>query len=49
VPAFRACRKAICGARLAKARPDLWDQLMDVITAGYDGGIQMIDSTSVRA
>lgn len=27
----------------------VWDRLMDAITAAYDGDIQMIDSTSVRA
>jgi transposase len=27
----------------------VWDQLMDAISAAYDGDIQMIDSTSVRA
>ena len=27
----------------------VWDGLMDAITAAHDGGIQMIDSTSVRA
>jgi hypothetical protein len=27
----------------------VWDRLMDAITEVYDGDIQMIDSTSVRA
>lgn len=27
----------------------VWDRLMDAISAAYDGNIQMIDSTSVRA
>ena len=27
----------------------VWDRLMDAITAAYDGDIQMIDSTSIRA
>ncbi|WP_430694998.1 transposase [Mesorhizobium montanum] len=27
----------------------VWDRLMDAITAAHDGGIQMIDSTSVPA
>jgi transposase len=27
----------------------VWDRLMDAITEAYDGDIQMIDSTSVRA
>jgi transposase len=27
----------------------VWDRLMDAISAAYDGDIQMIDSTSVRA
>jgi transposase len=27
----------------------VWDRLMDAITATYDGDIQMIDSTSIRA
>ncbi len=27
----------------------VWDQLMDAISAEYDGGVQMIDSTSIRA
>lgn len=27
----------------------IWDKLMDAITAAYDGDIQMIDSTSIRA
>jgi transposase len=27
----------------------VWDRMMDAITAAYDGDIQMIDSTSVRA
>lgn len=27
----------------------VWDRLMDAITTAYDGAIQMIDSTSVRA
>jgi transposase len=26
----------------------VWDRLMDAITAAYDGGVQMIDSSSVR-
>lgn len=30
-------------------RAGVWDRLMDAITAAYDGDIQMIDSTSVRA
>jgi transposase len=30
-------------------RAGVWDRLMDAITAAHDGGIQMIDSTSVRA
>jgi transposase len=35
---FVRCRKA-----------GVWDRLMDAISAGHDGDIQMIDSTSVRA
>ena len=27
----------------------VWDRLMDAITTAYDGDIQMIDSTSIRA
>ncbi len=27
----------------------VWDRLMDAITVAYDGDIQMIDSTSIRA
>lgn len=27
----------------------VWDRIMDAVTAAYDGGIQMIDSTSIRA
>lgn len=27
----------------------VWDRLMDAIAAAYDGDIQMIDSTSIRA
>ncbi|MCW2387643.1 transposase [Sphingobium sp. B11D3B] len=27
----------------------VWDRMMDAITAAYDGDIQMIDSTSIRA
>ena len=30
-------------------RAGVWDRLMDAITAAYDGAIQMIDSTSIRA
>jgi transposase len=30
-------------------RAGVWDRLMDAITAAYDGDIQMIDSTSIRA
>jgi transposase len=30
-------------------RAGVWDALMDAITAAYDGDIQMIDSTSIRA
>ena len=30
-------------------RAGVWDRLMDAITVAYDGDIQMIDSTSVRA
>jgi transposase len=30
-------------------KPGVRDRLMDAITAAYDGDIQMIDSTSVRA
>ena len=30
-------------------RAGVWDWLMDAISAAYDGDIQMIDSTSVRA
>lgn len=27
----------------------VWDRLMDAVSAAHDGGIQMIDSTSIRA
>ena len=30
-------------------RAGVWDRLMDAITAAYNGDIQMIDSTSIRA
>jgi transposase len=30
-------------------RAGVWDRLMDAIIAAYDGDIQMIDSTSIRA
>lgn len=30
-------------------RAGVWDRLMDAITVAYDGDIQMIDSTFVRA
>jgi transposase len=30
-------------------RVGVWDRLMDAITTAYDGDIQMIDSTSIRA
>jgi transposase len=30
-------------------RAGVWDRLMDAITQAYDGDIQMIDSTSIRA
>ena len=30
-------------------RAGVWDRLMDAITEAYDGDIQMIDSTSIRA
>ena len=30
-------------------RAGVWDRLMDAISAAYDGDIQMIDSTSIRA
>ena len=30
-------------------RAGVWDRLMDAISVAYDGDIQMIDSTSIRA
>lgn len=30
-------------------KADVWDWMIDVITAAHDGDIQMIDSTSIRA
>ena len=30
-------------------RAGVWDRLMDAITVAYDGDIQMIESTSIRA
>ena len=36
-----------CFARWRRA--GVWGRLMDAITAAYDGDIQMIDSTSIRA
>jgi transposase len=30
-------------------RAGVWDRLMDAVTEAYDGDIQMIDSTSIRA
>ncbi len=30
-------------------RAGVWDRLMDAISAAYDGDIQIIDSTSIRA
>lgn len=32
-----------------RRRVGVWDRMMDAITAAYDGDIQMIDSTSLRA
>lgn len=42
--------RTTCYNRLVRWRKaGVWDRLMDAITAAHDGGIQMIDSTSVRA
>ncbi len=42
--------KATCYNRFVRWRKaGVWDRLMDAITAAYDGDIQMIDSTSIRA
>jgi transposase len=42
--------RTTCYNRFVRWRKSgVWDRMMDAITAGYDGDIQMIDSTSVRA
>lgn len=42
--------RTICYNRFIQWRKArVWDRMMDAITADYDGDIQMIDSTSVRA
>jgi transposase len=42
--------RTTCYNRFVRWRKaDVWDRLMDAITAAHDGDIQMIDSTSVRA
>lgn len=42
--------RTTCYNRFARWRKaGVWDALMDAITAAYDGDIQMIDSTSIRA
>ena len=41
---------ATCYNRFVRwRRAGVWDRLMDAIIAAYDGDIQMIDSTSIRA
>ncbi len=35
--------------RVRWRKAGVWDRMMDAITAAYDGDIQMIDSTSIRA
>jgi len=34
---------------LAWIKAGVWGRMMDAVTAAYDGDIQMIDSTSIRA
>jgi transposase len=42
--------RATCYNRFVRwRRAGVWDRLMDAITVAYDGDIQMIDSTSIRA
>lgn len=42
--------RTTCYNRLVRWRKaGVWDRMMDAITAAYDGDIQMIDSTSIRA
>ena len=42
--------RTTCYNRLVRwRRAGVWDRLMDAITVTYDGDIQMIDSTSIRA
>ncbi|UZK67719.1 IS5 family transposase [Sphingomonas sp. M1-B02] len=42
--------RTTCYNRFSRWRKaGVWDRLMDAITAAYDGDIQMIDSTSIRA
>jgi transposase len=42
--------RTTCYNRFARWRKaGVWDRMMDAITAAYDGDIQMIDSTSIRA
>ena len=39
-----------CGNRFNRWRKaDIWDRIMDAITAAYDGYIQMIDTSVIRA
>lgn len=42
--------RSTCYNRFVRWRKaDVWDRMMDAITASYDGDIQMIDSTSIQA
>ncbi|MFV0624907.1 IS5 family transposase [Sphingomonas sp. ac-8] len=42
--------RTTCYNRFVRWRKaDVWDRLMNAITAAHDGDIQMIDSTSIRA
>jgi transposase len=46
----RYCPRTTCYNRFVRWRKaGVWGRLMESITASHDGGIQMIDSTSVRA
>lgn len=49
LPQRHGPRTTCCNRFILWRKAGVWDRLMDAITAAYDGDIQMIDSTSVRA
>jgi transposase len=42
-------RTTCCNRFVRWRKAGVWDRLMDAMTEAYDGDIQMIDSTSIRA